>query len=545
MACLRFSETLKNKRHELGLTIAQASSVLKLKEQVLIAFEEGNFENMPKSGYAQGMLASYARYLGLSPRELVDMYSEELYEYTHGQSSHDLRRRTRDTRSGRIIDGYDVPNESESRPKAYVEFRSYLPTAGGPMGDYGAFATTSGVHSRATGAPVPSNTGSPGGSYSHSEYATGHAYNNTALDTGKTARASAARRRYDGDAARGARPSSRARPYHREDIRTRRVSRSQYQDDRSFDDEVEPYEAASTERGRRSSHTIARVERPNVAHSGSRSRDIYADAQRGEPSGGLIGRVFDWFRDPRHALAAVVVAFGLILTLIAIFSIKSCVSGVGTEASSNRTVGVTPAQSTADEVKDTDGTTGAGAGEQAVPEIAKPEAPSVVMVTVSVAEGQVSWLEIQADGESSIADTVTGPWERTYDVKTQLVVRAGDISAVSVFVNGEQRQFEMKSSGVGTITVDGPPSTAQDGEGTEAGTAQPQVQVQDQTEDQSQDPVETADGEPAATNEDGDEYQYTYNGYDIYIDHRNGNLYCIDPATGAKLNPADGTPYEG
>ena len=77
MALLKFSETLKNKRHELGLTISQASSVLKLKEQVLIAFEEGDFENMPKSGYAQGMLASYARYLGLSPRELVDMYSEE------------------------------------------------------------------------------------------------------------------------------------------------------------------------------------------------------------------------------------------------------------------------------------------------------------------------------------------------------------------------------------------------------------------------------------------------------------------------------------
>lgn len=546
MARLRFSETLKNKRHELGLTIAQASSVLKLKEQVLVAFEEGNFEDMPKSGYAQGMLASYARYLGLSPRELVDVYSEELYEYTHGQSSHDLRRRTRDTRSGRIIDGYDVPNESESRPKAYVELRSYLPTAGGPMGDYGAFATTSGVHSRATGAVVPSNMGSPGGSYSHSEYATGHAYN-AASDAGKPARASMARRRYDGDTARS---SARARSYHREDIRTRRVSRSQYRDDRSFDDEVEPYEAASTERGRRSSHNIARIERPNVAQRGARSRDIYTESSRREPSGGLVGLVFDWFRDSRHALAAVVIALGLILTFIAIFSIKSCVSGVGTEASSTRTVGVTPAQSTADEVKDVDGKTDAGdAGEQTIPEIAKPEEPSVVMVKVSVAEGQVSWLEIQADGESSIADTVNGPWEQTYDVKTQLIVRAGDISAVSVFVNGEQQQFEMKSSGVGTITVDGPPATAKEGEEGETsmgqGQGQGQVQVQDQTQDQSQDSEDAGGEEPAAANVDGDEYQYTYNGYDIYKDHRNGNLYCIDPATGAKLNPADGTPYEG
>lgn len=537
MARLRFSETLKNKRHELGLTISQASSVLKLKEQVLIAFEEGNFENMPKSGYAQGMLASYARYLGLSPRELVDMYSEELYEYVHGQSSHDLRRRTRDTRSGRIIDGYDVPNESESRPKAYVELRSYLPTAGGPMGDYGAFATTSGVHSRATGAAVPPNTGSSAGSYSHSEYDAGHAYNNTAIDAGRISRLSSTRRRYDGDAARGSRPSSRSRTYHRDDIRTRRVSRSQYQDDRSFDDEVEPYEAASTERGRRSSHNIARIERPTLMNRSSRNRDFYADADRREPSGGIVGLIIDWFKDSRHALATVITLFGVILTLIVIFSIRSCVSGVGTEANPNRTVGVTPAQPTTNEVKDT------GASEQTVPEIAKPEEPSVVMVKVSVAEGQVSWLEIQADGESVIADTVTGPWEQTYDVKTQLIVRAGDISAVSVFVNGEQRQFEMKSSGVGTITVDGPPATATDGG--ETSQTQGQVQVQDETQDQSQDSADTDKGEPAATNADGDEYQYTYNGYDIYIDHRNGNLYCIDPETGAKLNPADGTPYNG
>ena len=155
------------------------------------------------------------------------------------------------------------------------------------------------------------------------------------------------------------------------------------------------------------------------------------------------------------------------------------------------------------------------------------------MVKVTVAEGQVSWLEVQCDGESSIADTVTGPWEQTYDVKTQLIVRAGDISAVSVFVNGQQQQFEMKSTGVGTITVDGPPSTAKE-------------EVKDKEADEEKEDEDSSDTEEhPAKNEDGDEYQYTYDGYDIYIDHRNGNLYCIDPNTGAKLNPADGTPYNG
>jgi cytoskeletal protein RodZ len=37
----RFSEMLLDRRRQLGLTVGQASQVLKLKEQVLIAFEEG------------------------------------------------------------------------------------------------------------------------------------------------------------------------------------------------------------------------------------------------------------------------------------------------------------------------------------------------------------------------------------------------------------------------------------------------------------------------------------------------------------------------
>jgi len=543
VARLRFSETLSNKRRELGLTIEQASSVLKLKESVLIAFEEGDFENMPKSGYAQGMLASYARYLGLSPREIVDMYSEELYEYIHGSSSHDLRRRTRDTRSGRIIEGYDVPNESESRPKAYVQLQSYLPTAGGPMGDYGAFATTSGVHARTTGAAVPMSTSMPGANSPYgSDYAASRADETVyGADRPRTA----AGRRRDGD---GQRRNGRA--LRRDDITTRSVLRDQYRDDRAFDSEAVPYEAASSQAGRRSAHTIASIERPNIDRTRMRPHDPYG-RRDGQPSAdGVVGSIVSWFSDARHALFTIVVALGLILTVIAIFSIKSCVSNTGTEVEAGRTVGVTPAQ-TDDGADAADGTAadaGDGASEQtpAAPVVAdKPEEPTVVTARVTVADGQVSWLEITADGESVIADTVNGPWEQTFDVKNQLVVRAGDTSAVSVFVNGEQRQFEMKTSGVGTITVDGPPqpATVNDKKDDSASAETPSADEPASDEQPAAEPAESE--EKPSTNTDGDEYQYTYNGYDIYIDHTNGNLYCIDPETGAKLNPADGTPYVG
>ena len=137
----RFSEMLLQRRRQLGLTVEQASRILKLREDVLVAFEEGDFESMPQSGYAQGMLSSYARYLGLNAREVVDLFQEELYEYVNGSGSHELRRRTRDTIAGRGVSGYDVVNEAGSRPKAYVEYHGLLPTAGGPAGDMGNFAT--------------------------------------------------------------------------------------------------------------------------------------------------------------------------------------------------------------------------------------------------------------------------------------------------------------------------------------------------------------------------------------------------------------------
>lgn len=77
MARPRFSEMLFDRRRQLGLSIAQASHVLRLKPQVLQAFEEGDFPSIPKSGYAQGMLSSYARYLGLNTRVIVSQFTQD------------------------------------------------------------------------------------------------------------------------------------------------------------------------------------------------------------------------------------------------------------------------------------------------------------------------------------------------------------------------------------------------------------------------------------------------------------------------------------
>ena len=83
----RFSEMLFDRRRQLGLSIAQASRVLRLKPQVLQAFEDGDFPSIPKSGYAQGMLSSYARYLGLNTRVIVSQFSNDLANFESSQGA--------------------------------------------------------------------------------------------------------------------------------------------------------------------------------------------------------------------------------------------------------------------------------------------------------------------------------------------------------------------------------------------------------------------------------------------------------------------------
>ncbi len=83
----RFSEMLVNRRRRLGVTVQQVANVIKIRPQILESFESGDFANMPARGYAQGMLSSYARYLGLNPRDVIDAYLADMREYEQGSAS--------------------------------------------------------------------------------------------------------------------------------------------------------------------------------------------------------------------------------------------------------------------------------------------------------------------------------------------------------------------------------------------------------------------------------------------------------------------------
>lgn len=493
----RFSEILALRRRDLGLSISQASRTLKLREDVLLAFERGDFEHMPQSGYAQGMLSSYARYLGLNAREVVDLFQEEFYQHRYGTTSHELRRRTRLTQSGRGVSGYEMPNEVDSRPKAYVEYRPLLPSGGGPAGDLGDFATTAAVRSRGstplagTGAPAPGTRGS-------------HGYDrlNNAPSSRERATSSTARRRppssrRDRDDRAGRLISERqyrpvrdredssartGRLYLRDDVSTRRVREGEYTDDLRLDDAARPYASAATASGRRSSRNIANVERPNVRRRPVRGRS--GGSSRPPARGGIVAQ---FLSDPRRALFALIVLLAVVLTAILLFSVSSCVGGHTQGTQPTQVVPVEgsdsakaddadePAADEPDDAADADAAdepsdaAGDGASSDADASDADADAePEETVVEVRVESGSVSWVEITCDGVSEVADSVTGPWSQTYTVHDSITIQVANPDVVTVSKNGERVDLSPRAGGLGSVTIEGTPAAddadaAQDG----------------------------------------------------------------------------------
>ena len=521
---------LANRRRELGLTISQASKVLKLKEQVLIAFEEGDFENIPKSGYAQGMLSSYARYLGLNPREVVDQFSEDLYVEMNGTASHELRRRTRESRgSGFRSQGASLNGEGR------------IFTSGNEPGTPTNFEATGTAHKRSStwsgsqSSPLVNQHRNPDGSYSASNRTAGyggygssgasgyggyrpaegygyddrqgygydrsqeHGYDDrqgygrrSGYDpnvdgypedrgypqgrpyTARTpqqpsrdsvARARSAQRRRQ--AQRGGRPPE-VPPSRRGsgDIYTRDVP-SRYVDDLRYNDEVDAYEAASTTIGRRSSRNIANRERPNVQrdNSGTERRALQNRNRRQPPrKKGFVGALEEYFSDYRRATVTVLAVLAIALTLIIILSVRSCAAS---KTDTGRTVSVSEVTTT-EEAATTEeaSTTDEASTTEAAATSAETEAVTETNVTVSVADGEVSWVEIECDGSSVVAETMTGPWEQSFTVTDSITIQAGKPAAVTVTKNGEKVQFESKASGIGTITIEGTSTDATTTDGT-------------------------------------------------------------------------------
>ena len=456
-----FSEMLVDRRRELGLSIKQASNVLRLKEEGLIAFEEGDFDSIPKSGYAQGMLSSYARYLGLNAKTVVNQFSQDLFEHERGAGSHEARRRSRRNRDSADGPLYQTPQANVGQPRrTYVESRGFLPTSGGFAGDMSDFATTS--------SPRPRYSSSHGDGYDDS-YPQGRPYtsrvplssNVSPLGTSQRQRPMSRtgygqQEQYGSYASPSMAQGTYARGYGRHgDVTTRRVMPSQYQDDMLLDNDGESYQSASSMAGRRSSRNIASTQRPNVRRRSGGSSARGRNRTQTPAHGGIVGMIELFLQDRSRMLVLIVAVLTIVLSAVIILSVRSCISS---SQSTGRSVTVTSTGESNTEEKaseDVSSEEEQRAREEATAaKVAETEANvSSRVIEVAVADGEVTWLEIAYDGKSDIAETVTGPWNRKYTVTQSITVNVNDTTAVTVMEDGKKLEFDSKASGIGTITV--------------------------------------------------------------------------------------------
>lgn len=438
----RFGEMLLNRRRELGMSIQQVANVIKIRPQIIEFFETGNFASMPPRGYAQGMIASYARYLGLNPREVVNAYFDELYVFERGGSS----------AGSQFTEGATDPV-----PRSMSTSGRYLMVDPVPSSRFAQRPPQAGYVSDSTSGHVPMPVA-------------GNERRYASLPEGGGSRRYAQRSMSRRDA---------TGPYDRSrDLgRTGSVGRTTRM--RRMPD--------GEERGSRYP-TDGRVRRTSSGSSSQRRRSSQASS-RGRSSGRLQGRrgaaptIFD---DPRVLIGAIVIVV-IIVLLAVILLVRGCTAAPSTSQASDTPVastGSTDASTAADDTPSNDdaadgdrSASPSGAGVDSDADVSADDTsdgdapdsdsdadadadaqavPTKTTVTVSLEEGASSWIEVKVDGSLVLSEQVAGPFEMDYTPESSIEVTVDHPGDVRVRKNGDNVEWDTKTSGVGRVTISVP-----------------------------------------------------------------------------------------
>ncbi len=74
---IKIGERLKEERKRQNVSIEQVAKATKIRQQFIIAIEEGRYEQLPGPNYAHGFVKNYITFLGLSENELLALFRRE------------------------------------------------------------------------------------------------------------------------------------------------------------------------------------------------------------------------------------------------------------------------------------------------------------------------------------------------------------------------------------------------------------------------------------------------------------------------------------
>ena len=84
--------TLKEAREEMGVSLEEVASDLKLRVSQLEDIESGNLDAFKDVFYLKYFIRDYAKYLGLNYEDMIDEFNEYLFDYTSKISIDDIRK---------------------------------------------------------------------------------------------------------------------------------------------------------------------------------------------------------------------------------------------------------------------------------------------------------------------------------------------------------------------------------------------------------------------------------------------------------------------
>lgn len=116
---------LKEARENIGLSIEEVASDLKVKTSQVESIEIGNKDAFKDVFALKYFIRDYAKYLGLNYEDMVDEFNEYLFDYTSKISLDDIKRakkqiEKKEPQEDRIASPYTIERESKWHIPSYV-----------------------------------------------------------------------------------------------------------------------------------------------------------------------------------------------------------------------------------------------------------------------------------------------------------------------------------------------------------------------------------------------------------------------------------------
>lgn len=115
-------EALKEARENIGLSIEEVASDLKLRPLQIENIELGNTDAFKDIFYLKYLIRDYSKYLGLDYEDMVDEFNEYLFNHTSRLSLDDIKKAKKkmEKKENRVASPYTIERKNKSVLKVLI-----------------------------------------------------------------------------------------------------------------------------------------------------------------------------------------------------------------------------------------------------------------------------------------------------------------------------------------------------------------------------------------------------------------------------------------